>query len=641
MSTATLYTPTGAEPWFLGIDFGTTFTCAAVREGDQVRELHLDGSTRMPSAVLLDGENIIVGSAAESRAPLAPECFERTPKRYMQTGDEGILLGTTYVPIARLVGAVLRAVWDEALAQHGGRHPEETRLTHPAAWQSDRRQLLLDAAAEAGIPEPVLLPEPEAAAIFLARDDPSAALEQGSLSCVLDLGGGTFDVSVLRRTGNRFRVVGQSLGLDRTGGETFDDLLHHELGSSLGRRPGITSSTATASGCGRPRAAPPRARGQGGRIEGADASDRRARPGVAGATGDPRRLRAADRGRRRGGARRRRARARTGRRGALAALGRLSGRRLEPHPARATARCGAVRRADREKDPKSVVAQGAVAFSSALLGERPAVRNETAPKRPWWQLCAAVTAVALVAMAAFFLLGGGQKRLSGQILDHNGKPLAGIPIHIQAVAGKTKEWNVKTDSSGHFKVHGDPEKLNPTSIYVSAIFNYAAKKWEYQLDQIDKSGNFDYSHLDFKVALSGEHGGILAPIDIAGEGGDPVSVVGQAGEGAVLTVYLEPITGKLLDGTEAKLERYKLPIDDLHEIEGIPVGRYRVRAEVVRPDGSGFGVLFNDGDEGNLVPELEVTFAGMTPDPERVSLVLAPDPAILTAVNAAAGVVAQ
>ena len=152
MSTAAQYTPTGAEPWILGIDFGTTYTCAAVREGDQVRELHLDGSTRMPSAVLLDGENIVVGRAAESRAPLAPECFERTPKRYMQTCDEGILLGATYVPIAKLVGAVLRSVWQEALAQHGGRHPEETRLTHPAAWQADRRQLLLDAAAEAGIP---------------------------------------------------------------------------------------------------------------------------------------------------------------------------------------------------------------------------------------------------------------------------------------------------------------------------------------------------------------------------------------------------------------------------------------------------------------------------------------------------------
>ena len=124
MSTATLYTPTGAEPWILGVDFGTTYTCAAVREGDQIRELHLDGSTRMPSAVLLDGENIVVGRAAESRAPLAPECFERTPKRYMQACDEGILLGATYVPITKLVGAVLRSVWEEALAQHGGRIPK-------------------------------------------------------------------------------------------------------------------------------------------------------------------------------------------------------------------------------------------------------------------------------------------------------------------------------------------------------------------------------------------------------------------------------------------------------------------------------------------------------------------------------------
>ncbi len=631
MSTPPLFTPSGAEPWLLGIDFGTTFTCAAVREGEQVRELHLDGSTRMPSAVLLDGEDIIVGRAAESRAPLAPECFERTPKRYMQTCDESILLGSTNVPVARLVGAVLRAVWEEALAQHGGRHPEETRLTHPAAWQSDRRQLLLDAAAEAGIPEPVLLPEPEAAAICLARDDLSGTLGQGSLSCVLDLGGGTFDVSVLRRTGNRFRVIGQSLGLDRTGGETFDDLLHHELGSSLGaetweslqhgdgewlwanlelRRRVREAKEAVSKEPTHPVVVPAPVSQQLQVTR--DGLERLIEDDIQAV------LDVAER--------------------ALAQAGVAPSQLSAVYLVGGSSRIPLVRRrvaerfgrADREKDPKSVTAQGAVAFSSALLDERPAVRRETAQKRPWWQLCAGVTAAALVAMAAFFLLGGGQQRLSGRILDHNGDPMANLPIQVQAVAGKTKTWNVKTDSGGHFEVNGDPDKLNPTAIYVSATLNYAGQKWEYQLEQIDQSGNFDYKHLDFKVGLSGEHGGVLTPLDFTYEGGDPGSVVAAGGNGAVLVLYLEPITGKLVDGTDAKSLRYEVPLDDLQPIEGIPVARYSVRAEVLRPDGSGFGVLFTDG-EGNLVPQLEVNFAGQTPDPEGKTLLIAPDPAIFAA----------
>ena len=73
--------PTGG-PWLLGIDFGTTYTCAAVREGDHIRELQVDGYTQMPSAVFLDADGeLLVGRAAESRGALAPESFEATPKR--------------------------------------------------------------------------------------------------------------------------------------------------------------------------------------------------------------------------------------------------------------------------------------------------------------------------------------------------------------------------------------------------------------------------------------------------------------------------------------------------------------------------------------------------------------------------------
>jgi hypothetical protein len=154
------------------------------------------------------------------------------------------------------------------------------------------------------------------------------------------------------------------------------------------------------------------------------------------------------------------------------------------------------------------------------------------------------------------------------------------------------------------------------------------------LEQVDKSGNFNYSKLDFKVGLSGEHGGVLTPLDIPGEVGDPASVVAQGGEGAVLALYLEPVTGKLLDGTKAKARRYEVPLDDLTAIEGIPIAWYRVRGEVLRPDGTGFGVLFDDG-EGGFVAEYELSFADPnSQEPESQSVSISPDPAILAEVGA-------
>ena len=80
--------------------------------------------------------------------------------------------------------------------------------------------------------EVTLVKEPEAAAISLARQDTGASLGQGARTLVFDIGGGTFDVTVLDRTGNRFKVEGPSGGDDNLGGVVFEDYLYAELGSS-------------------------------------------------------------------------------------------------------------------------------------------------------------------------------------------------------------------------------------------------------------------------------------------------------------------------------------------------------------------------------------------------------------------------
>ena len=264
--------------------------------------------------------------------------------------------------------------------------------------------------------------------------------------------------------------------------------------------------------------------------------------------------------------------------------------------------------------------------------------SRSAPKRPWWQLSAAVTGGRSSRWRCSSSCGG-KERLSGRVVDPKGEPIPDLPITVTAHGGKSKNWNVETDDDGKFKVKGDAEKLDPTSIYVEATFKYAGEKWAYMLEQVDKSGNFNYSKLDFKVGLSGEHGGVLTPLDIPGEVGDPASVLAQGGEGAVLALYLEPVTGKLLDGTKAKARRYEVPLDDLTAIEGIPIAWYRVRGEVLPANGTGFGVLFEDG-EGGGVAEYELSFTNSySPEPEAQSVSLLPDPAILAEAGApAAGV---
>jgi molecular chaperone DnaK len=222
------------DDWTLGIDFGTSFTVAAIHHDGRTEVLEIDGQQRFPSAVFLteDG-SILVGAAAERRGARSPDRLERTPKRYLDVGQPPIALGDRLVDVTSLVAAVLKVAWEEALRQHGGAAPDEVVLTHPAAWGPRRCGLLEEAARVAGIPSPRLLPEPEAAAIYLAGERAGGApVTNGEYIAVYDLGGGTFDAAVLRRSEAGFSVVGDPLGDPRIGGEIFDDVLYRHLGQT-------------------------------------------------------------------------------------------------------------------------------------------------------------------------------------------------------------------------------------------------------------------------------------------------------------------------------------------------------------------------------------------------------------------------
>ncbi|GAA2208794.1 hypothetical protein GCM10009850_042520 [Nonomuraea monospora] len=216
--------------WQLSVDFGTTYTVAAVSTGDGPPEvLEVDGYNRMPSLVMLHPEGrLLAGRAAVNEAGRYPERVERTPKRYIGV-TEHLPLGGEMVPVTDAVAAVLERVVVEARRRHNGTFPERLALTHPARWTEGPLECLKAAAVAAGLPAAYMVPEPVAAALAYTE----VHLSHGDHVAVYDLGGGTFDTAVLRRERQGFVVAAAPGGNPHLGGEVFDERLLNLLGRQL------------------------------------------------------------------------------------------------------------------------------------------------------------------------------------------------------------------------------------------------------------------------------------------------------------------------------------------------------------------------------------------------------------------------
>jgi actin-like ATPase involved in cell morphogenesis len=146
------------------------------------------------------------------------------------------LLGEGDVPVETVLAALYRHVREVALAAAGAATPGAVRLTYPATWGTERRAALQRAATEAGFDAEAveLVAEPVAAAVRIAE----ARIGEGKCIAVYDLGGGTFDAAVLRRSRGEFMLAGAPGGLDDLGGQTFDHRILEHLGRSrLGQSP--------------------------------------------------------------------------------------------------------------------------------------------------------------------------------------------------------------------------------------------------------------------------------------------------------------------------------------------------------------------------------------------------------------------
>lgn len=224
----------------LSIDVGTSFTAAAVCRtdgpGQETPQILPLGSraTSIPTVVFIgeDGTRL-VGETAVRRGLAQPECVTREFKRRM--GDEvPLIVGGAEVSAQDLLAAVVSWVVGVA-SEREGEAPDTVTLTHPVGWEDHRRSLLRQASSDAGIGNVVLMTEPEAAALSYAAREGVAC---GSTLAVYDLGGGTFDATVVQKTDeNSFAVLGTPQGLERLGGADFDQEIFDSVLVSAGITP--------------------------------------------------------------------------------------------------------------------------------------------------------------------------------------------------------------------------------------------------------------------------------------------------------------------------------------------------------------------------------------------------------------------
>ncbi len=217
--------------YLLGVDLGTTYTAAATNRSGRVEIANLGNRTpTVPSVLYLreDG-SVVVGEAALRRAIDEPHRVVREFKR--RVGDPTpIIVGGAPRSAELLMSEMLRWVVASVSDREGG-VADWVAVTHPANWGLYKQDLLTQGIRAAGLERFSLLTEPQAAAVFYASQE---RVEPGTVVAVYDLGGGTFDVAVLRKGEMGFEILGSPEGLDRLGGIDFDEAVFQHVLRSLG-----------------------------------------------------------------------------------------------------------------------------------------------------------------------------------------------------------------------------------------------------------------------------------------------------------------------------------------------------------------------------------------------------------------------
>ena len=220
----------------IGIDLGTTNSCVAVMEGgDAVVIPNAEGNRTTPSVVAFskDGERM-VGQVAKRQAITNPDRTVISIKREMGTDYKVDIDGKKYTP-QEISAMILQKLKSDAEA-YLGQTVTEAVITVPAYFTDAQRQATKDAGKIAGLDVKRIINEPTAAALAYGVDK-----ENAQKVMVYDLGGGTFDVSILDIDDGVIEVLATA-GNNRLGGDDFDQCIMKYLVSEFKRTDGIDLS---------------------------------------------------------------------------------------------------------------------------------------------------------------------------------------------------------------------------------------------------------------------------------------------------------------------------------------------------------------------------------------------------------------
>ena len=206
----------------VGIDLGTTNSEVAVVQNGQARVLNVDGDPILPSVVgLTEDGKPLVGRAARNQLVVAPDRTVQSIKRKM--GEETpVSLGKQTFRPQEISAMILRKLKEAAEAELG-QPVRKAVITVPAYFNDTQRAVTREAGELAGLEVVRILNEPTAAALTYT---PNPTGTERIL--VYDLGGGTFDVSVVQAEAGVFEVL-SSHGDTHLGGDDFDDLIVNEV----------------------------------------------------------------------------------------------------------------------------------------------------------------------------------------------------------------------------------------------------------------------------------------------------------------------------------------------------------------------------------------------------------------------------
>ncbi|TXI03849.1 MAG: Hsp70 family protein [Rhizobium sp.] len=219
----------------VGIDLGTTYSCSAYlnEHGEPITVPNKDGELSTPSVVLFEDDHVVVGTEAMRNSIRHPDRVVVHAKRYMNNpGHRWKIGGKSYSPVD-ISTIILKSMLDSAREKIGP--IERAVITVPAQFSDVQRQATAEAGKRAGLKQVDIINEPVAAALCFVLGTEGiwfTELATAQTIMVVDLGGGTFDLSLVRYQKNEVRVIASGGDL-QLGGLDWNRALEVAIGKQF------------------------------------------------------------------------------------------------------------------------------------------------------------------------------------------------------------------------------------------------------------------------------------------------------------------------------------------------------------------------------------------------------------------------